>query len=367
MDFGEAEASFAELQRKLRQNAISQEVFNQGASKLMVQDEDGKYWAVDPADGRWLYHDGQSWTPAMPPTVHTQVNKIVPRRHDRWPLILGVSIAVLMCLLSILVVLAYRSLQKPGLVVPVGPSVTSPAQTVQVEPTFSLEPPSPKSPAGTLDASGAEVVPIVLPTGTPVCRYDASFVGDVNISDGQVVESGQRFNKIWRMRNTGTCPWVGFAWTYISGSHLDGPDSVGVRRTEPGDTVDINVPLYAETDPGAYTGIWRLRDPKGHEVGPSVRVSVVVVTAPTDTPAATTQTTAAPRDATPLVAFRAEDDSINASQCTKLRWDVENVEVVCPNDADVVGHDFREICRTESTIANSVECWAVQSIARSSL
>lgn len=273
MDFGEAEATFAELQRKLRRNDISQEAFYQEVSKLMVQDEDGKYWAVDPAGGGWLYHDGQNWKPAMPPTVHTQVNKIVPPRRDRWLLVLGATIAGLLCLLSILAVLVFRSSQKPGLIVPVGTSATHPKQTVQIEFTDSLETPSPQPPA-------TSAAPIVIPTtNAAACRYDAVFVGDVSIPDGQPVTPSQRFNKIWRMRNTGTCPWSDFAWTFISGEQLGGPDSVAVQQTEPGDTVDISVPLYAEAEPGTYTGIWRLRDPKGRDVGPTVRVSVVVVPA----------------------------------------------------------------------------------------
>jgi hypothetical protein len=276
MDFGEAEATFAELQRKLRRNAISQEAFYQEVSKLMVQDDDGKYWAVDPAGSGWLYHDGQNWTPAMPPTIHTQVNKIVPRRRDRWPVILGAIIAGLLCLLSILAVLALRSSQRPGLIVPAGPSAVHPKQTLQIEFTNSLATPSPQPPTGTPHIS---VGHIVLLTTTAACRYDAAFVSDVSIPSGQSVTPSQRFNKIWRMRNTGTCPWIGFAWTFISGDHLGGPDSVVVPQTGPGDTVDISVPLYAEAEPGTYTGIWRLRDPKSRDVGPTVRVKVVVVAA----------------------------------------------------------------------------------------
>ncbi len=279
MDFGEAEAKFAELQGKLRRKAISQETFYQEVARLMVQDADGRYWAVDPAGNGWLYHDGQSWLPAMPPTVHTQVNKIVPHRRGRWPVVLGVIVLALLCLLSVLAVLTLRSSQRPGLIVPVGPSAVRPKQTLQIEFTNNLETPSPETPTGTppFRASSSGVAPIVVPTTTGGCRYDAEFVGDVSIPEGQPVTPSQRFNKIWRVRNTGSCPWVGFAWTFITGDHLGGPDSVVVQQTEPGATVDISVPLYAEAEPGTYTGIWRLRDPQSRDVGPTVRVKVVVV------------------------------------------------------------------------------------------
>jgi hypothetical protein len=284
MDFGEAEARYSELQRDLRRKAISQETFHQEVAKLMVQDREGKYWAVDPDGGRWLYHDGQNWIPALPPTMHTQVNRVVARRKGRGWVILGVGGIVLLCLLAVLLAWVYRSRQLSRSIAPGGPSIATPAAGVQASFTIVIETPSPVVSPAIPTASGKPIAPIVLPTESSACRPDAAFVSHVNMPDGQTVKANQRFDKIWRVRNTGTCPWIGFNWTYITGDHLGGPDSVSVSRTEPGDTADIKVPLYAEADPGTYDGTWRLRDAQQPDVGPEVHVRVVVAGTPDATP-----------------------------------------------------------------------------------
>lgn len=120
-------------------------------------------------------------------------------------------------------------------------------------------------------------------TGTPggqgdgACTYKITFVSDVSVPDDTQMTPGQTFVKTWKVKNDGTCTWgpSGYALhglTFTGGDQMGGPDLVPLPQVvNPGDTVDVSVPMTAPNTPGTYTGQWMFRvdnDPNG--VGPNV-------------------------------------------------------------------------------------------------
>jgi uncharacterized protein YgiM (DUF1202 family) len=67
---------------------------------------------------------------------------------------------------------------------------------------------------------------------------------------------------------------------------------------------------------------------------------------PTSPPATATS---APATATTVPVFRADRTSLNAGECTTMRWDVDDVIGVYFNAEGVGGHDSREVCPGETT------------------
>src|SRR5918912_4316610 len=65
--FEEAERRYAELKRQLDSGVISAEEFDAQRRQLMVQDDEGKWWAKSRNTGEWNYHDGSGWVPGSPP------------------------------------------------------------------------------------------------------------------------------------------------------------------------------------------------------------------------------------------------------------------------------------------------------------
>ncbi len=191
-------------------------------------------------------------------------------------------------------------------------------------------------------------------TNIPDCRYDAVPIADVTVPIGAVLQPGQRVEKIWRMRNTGDCPWLDYTWTFISGNSMGGPDNVPVPRTEPGGTTDISVPLQVPSLPGTYTGIWGLKNAEGRDIGQTARVQVKVLTTPFPVPSPTREPmpTTIP---TPSVSFRIDRDYLNLGECAKLSWDVANVQSMHLDGVPVVGHDSGRVCPSESTHYSL--CW----------
>jgi serine/threonine protein kinase len=124
--------------------------------------------------------------------------------------------------------------------------------------------------------------PLPTPTG---CTLDAAFVADVTVSDDTVFSPGARIDKIWRIRNSGSCPWEsGFEWVFVSGAQMGAPASQAVPATAVGANMDIGVTMYAPSAPGTYTGYWQMKSPDGQVFGQTCRVQIVVPATPTPVP-----------------------------------------------------------------------------------
>lgn len=105
------------------------------------------------------------------------------------------------------------------------------------------------------------------------CYFQIEYLGDVNIPPDTVMKPGEEFEKIWRVRNTGTCTWDA-ADVYGVDLVLSGGDQMGAHRVqdiqgpvEPGDVVEIGVYFVAPASEGTYTGYWVLTGPNNARFG----------------------------------------------------------------------------------------------------
>ena len=107
---------------------------------------------------------------------------------------------------------------------------------------------------------------------------DASYVTDVTVPDDTVLEPGDVFQKVWRMKNSGDCTWdKDYALAFVQGDQLGARDSELLdKAVAAGETVDIAVKMTAPDEPGTYTSWWQIQDTKGKLFGQKVYVRVVV-------------------------------------------------------------------------------------------
>lgn len=141
------------------------------------------------------------------------------------------------------------------------------------------------------------------PTNTPGvqgCSDGSHYVADVTIPDNTVLAPGQAFTKTWRIRNSGTCTWVGsYAFGFFEGSQMGGPGSVPVAgNVAPGSLYDVSVNLVAPASAGTYKGTWQMKNAGGAFFGTKPFVQIVVVV-PTHTPVPSTATPTSTSTATP--------------------------------------------------------------------
>lgn len=129
------------------------------------------------------------------------------------------------------------------------------------------------------------------PTATP-CVNDAAFVTDVTIPDNTLLVPGAPFEKTWRVRNAGSCPWQeGYRLVFAGGAQMNATDSTQIVDTAPGATADIAVPMIAPQSAGSFIGEWRLVDATGKPFGEKL---TVIIRVPEPTPTITPTPTMTP-------------------------------------------------------------------------
>ncbi len=167
-------------------------------------------------------------------------------------------------------------------------------------------------------ASSATSTPTPGATATaPAARacLNSTFVTDVTVPDGTALAGGQVFNKIWRVRNSGTCAWsTSEQLVFVSGEAMTGGTVIAVPPTAPGATADLLVPMAAPGALGTHNGLWRMRSSSGAFFGTSLTVAVNVLT-PVATPVASCPFT-------PMIrgALTASATTINSGESVTLSW-----------------------------------------------
>ena len=185
-----------------------------------------------------------------------------------------------------------------------------------------------------IDISGAlPIVPptaVPGPTATPVACYDGmEFVKDVQTPDGTEMQPGQDFDKVWRIRNTGTCTWdKNYRLEFVQGDRMDGGPSAVKTTVRSGETYDIIIDQTAPNSPGDYTGVWHMvnanRVPFGERIW--VKITVPGAPAPTATAVPPTATLPAPVQPTldpgaPVITFlKVEADKVSQGDVIIVSW-----------------------------------------------
>ena len=107
----------------------------------------------------------------------------------------------------------------------------------------------------------------LLPTDspTPGCINEADFVQDVTVPDDTNIPAGDTFDKIWRLRNAGTCTWTSdYDVVFVDGNIMAGPPSAPLpSAVPPGSSVDVKLSLTAPGADGTHRGNWKLRTAAG--------------------------------------------------------------------------------------------------------
>jgi hypothetical protein len=174
-------------------------------------------------------------------------------------------------------------------------------------------------PAGAPTVGPTETATALPPT---VCTDNSVFVADVTIPDGTVVNPGQAFTKVWRVRNSGTCAWnANYLLTFVGGEAMTRFGAFQMPYTPPGATVDLPIDMVAPSGPGTHTGLWRIENPSGVHFGTRLSVVIQVIGAPAPAPTPTIAPAPPVCSGTPIVSFFSASPSvITVGQSATLSW-----------------------------------------------
>ncbi|KAJ1300799.1 hypothetical protein OPQ81_002439 [Rhizoctonia solani] len=157
--------------------------------------------------------------------------------------------------------------------------------------------------------------------------YDAAFVEDRTIPDGEIVSGGAKFSKVWRMCNSGTAAWPkGTTISFIRGDRMTPSSQLPVRGDlSPGQDIDIAIDMKAPEKPGHYCSTWYLKTPHGNAFGVIVWCDIIVaeIERPEPivpiTPPGISDAGASEPQATP---DQPASSTFNALSVNNMRWDV---------------------------------------------
>jgi len=97
----------------------------------------------------------------------------------------------------------------------------------------------------------------------------ATFIEDVNIPDGTKFSPSKKFQKTWRIENTGKTTWTtDYNLVFIDGSLMGASPAVPLpQKVEPWEKVNVTVDMVAPANPGKYTSYWKLKNASGQVFG----------------------------------------------------------------------------------------------------
>lgn len=114
-------------------------------------------------------------------------------------------------------------------------------------------------------------------TPTPECDNDLVFLQDLTIPDGTHMQPGEEFEKVWQVRNEGSCVWgSGYYLRLQDGDALGTLGRQPLPASSPGDVVEIRIHFIAPDQPGNYRSAWKANDFGDTPFGVLIYLEIIV-------------------------------------------------------------------------------------------
>jgi len=111
-------------------------------------------------------------------------------------------------------------------------------------------------------------------TPTPSC-YRLRWIKDVTVPDSTLMTPGETFTKTWLVSNSGTCAWQpGFQFAFYGGDPMGGSNYTLTQAVNPGDQMDLSIPMTAPSGTGIIISTWRMSGFHGWFFGDALTVKI---------------------------------------------------------------------------------------------
>ena len=140
-----------------------------------------------------------------------------------------------------------------------------------------VPPPLPATPPVAVATAGVQAT---ADQPTPSCTNGLTYLEDLTIPDGTVVDPGATLDKRWRVRNSGTCNWdERYHLRLVDGDPLGVEKEVPLYPARAGAEAIIRIVFTAPQKPGAYVSTWQAVDPQGNFFGDPIFIQIRVAAA----------------------------------------------------------------------------------------
>ena len=95
------------------------------------------------------------------------------------------------------------------------------------------------------------------------------YIQDITIPDDMEVKPGQKFTKIWQVKNAGNCTWTpDYALILVWGESMSVDPPVPIQKiVRPGEVTELKLDMKAPYIPACWQGNWMLTDERGNKFG----------------------------------------------------------------------------------------------------
>lgn len=135
------------------------------------------------------------------------------------------------------------------------------------------------SPTITTPTASPTLPPIESPIATalPSCTDSLTYLEDLTIPDGSLVDPGEQLDKRWQVENSGTCNWdASYRLRLISGSEMGAITEQSLYPARSGTQATIRIVFTAPTEPGIYQSAWQAYDPQGNSFGDPIYIQIII-------------------------------------------------------------------------------------------
>lgn len=151
------------------------------------------------------------------------------------------------------------------------PPQRSPANATQ--PVVFL-PPTQSAPI--LPTSAATVLP-PQPTATLPCSDLLTYISDLTIPDGSIIQPGASIDKRWEVENSGSCNWeAGYTLRLIAGEELGAGSQQALVPARSGTRAVIRILFQSPQEEGNYRSAWQAFNPQDQPFGDPIFMDIVV-------------------------------------------------------------------------------------------
>jgi hypothetical protein len=118
---------------------------------------------------------------------------------------------------------------------------------------------------------------LAVPSSNSSCTDLLSFLKDVTVPDGTIVQPGASIDKQWEIQNTGTCNWgEGYTIQLIGGAELGAEKIQSLYPARSNSIITIRIEFKAPGETGNYRTAWQAFNPGGNPFGDPFYMEIIV-------------------------------------------------------------------------------------------